>query len=544
MKSRHLKERYFIKEVQKATNSEVVIGYARVSSKEQAVNSQALEQQIKRLEDAGATVIIADVQTGKRDDRPGLTETMKRVRELSTNGVIVTRLDRIGRRVLIIRDNIQIFQETNVNLKVLDQNIDLYSAYGMFMVNLLASLAEMEVEQHSERVRHGKAHRRKQQMACDCIPFGYIANTGRYCLDSTPFLCLLAERPDNYRELSELNDLNLLSGITVAQIARDCIEIFLEAKGVTPAVRVIATKYGIGRSTSKKNGNDKIFHWTASGFKKWLKNPVLRGHTGYNKRAKTPNGKRREIASENWTIVYNTHPYDRVISDDEFANIEEILSFNATRYGYRLYNYNPNDPNSYKEYAYLGGLVYCAECGCKCYSKTRRSKDGRTKYHYFACRYARQGCGNFRGTRKELIEKALINSFLQQSTVLQSATLELSNVLPVQTKPPKVQQLEDRLKCLEAIPDFDPDLELLKQKTRQQIQGELNPFRHNALDTKTAEEIIQAGNNLLIWYTLSTDEKVDVYQKIVQDITVYNGEIRSVVLKTSQNQTVDWQLLS
>lgn len=183
----------------------------------------------------------------------------------------------------------------------------------------------------------------------------------------------------------------------------------------------------------------------------------------------------------------------------------------------------------------MRGLVYCAECGSKCYSKTRESKDRNTKYHYFACRYARQGCSNFRGTRKEVIEKALINSFLQQSTVLQSATPALPSVLPVPAKSAKVQQLEDQLKHLEAISSFDPDLELLKQKTRQQIQEELNPFVHNALDTKTAEEIIQAGNNLLIWYTLSTDEKVDVYQKIVQRITVYNKEVQSVVLKTSQN---------
>jgi hypothetical protein len=97
------------------------------------------------------------------------------------------------------------------------------------------------------------------------------------------------------------------------------------------------------------------------------------------------------------------------------------------------------------------------------------------------------------------------------------------------------------LSKLEAIADFDPDLELLKQKTRQQIQEELNPFAHNVLDTKTAQEIIQAGNNLLIWYTLSTDEKVDVYQKIVQRITVCNSEVKSVVLKASQDSSLALQ---
>ncbi len=535
MKLRDLKERFFIKEIRNVPDSEVVIGYARVSTLDQAVNSNALEQQIKRLETEGATLIIADAQTGKKDDRPGLQETMKRVRELRAIKVIVTRLDRLGRRVLIIRNNVQIFQETNVNLKVLDQEIDLCSSYGMFMVNLLAGLAEMEVDQLSERVKHGKAHRRNQQLACDCVPFGYTTATARYCLDHTPFLCLLSERPENYLELSGLDNLTHLPGTTPAQLARECVEIFLETKGATPAVKAIATKYGIGRSNSKKNGNDKIFHWSPAGLKRWLKNPVLRGHTGYNKRSKGPDGKRKELAPEDWTIVQDTHPYERVISDEESARIEEIFSFNATRYGYALYNYDPNNANSYTEYAYLRGLVYCAECGGKCYSKTRVSKDGSTKYHYFACRYARRGCTNFRGTRKESIEKALINTFLQQSASLQSTTPISPSTRPVLPKSPKLQQLEDRLKHLEAISGFDPDLEMLKKKTRQQIEGELNPFIHNALDTKTAEEIIQAGNNLLIWYTLSTDEKVDVYRKIVQRITVYNKEVKSIVLKTSQN---------
>jgi DNA invertase Pin-like site-specific DNA recombinase len=87
MQRRNLKERYFTKEIRNVSDSETVIGYARVSTLDQAVNSNALEQQIKRLKNAGATLIIADVQTGKRDDRPGLKETMKRVRELYTTAV-------------------------------------------------------------------------------------------------------------------------------------------------------------------------------------------------------------------------------------------------------------------------------------------------------------------------------------------------------------------------------------------------------------------------------------------------------------------------
>ncbi len=94
-----------------------------------------------------------------------------------------------------------------------------------------------------------------------------------------------------------------------------------------------------------------------------------------------------------------------------------------------------------------------------------------------------------------------------------------------------MKQLEARLEALEKIPGFDPDLESLKAKTRQQITEEINPFLSESLASKTAEEIIRAGNNLAIWHTLSNDDKFKIYRKIIQRITIHNGEVKSVVLK-------------
>jgi hypothetical protein len=80
------------------------------------------------------------------------------------------------------------------------------------------------------------------------------------------------------------------------------------------------------------------------------------------------------------------------------------------------------------------------------------------------------------------------------------------------------------------IPNFDPDLEKLKEKTRQQIAEEINPFASGSLLDKTAEELIRAGNNLAIWNTLSNDDKVKIYPKLVGRITIRHGEVESIVL--------------
>lgn len=141
------------------------------------------------------------------------------------------------------------------------------------------------------------------------------------------------------------------------------------------------------------------------------------------------------------------------------------------------------------------------------------------------------GCGNLKSTRKQTIEDVLIKTLVQTSaTIGQESNAQR---LAVPEKSEKLKQLEARLEALEKIPGFDPDLESLKAKTRQQITEEINPFLSESLASKTAEEIIRAGNNLAIWHTLSNDDKFKIYRKIIQRITIHNGEVKSVVLKIS-----------
>jgi hypothetical protein len=105
------------------------------------------------------------------------------------------------------------------------------------MANVLGSLAEWETDLLSERVRHGIQHRRNQKKACESFPWGYQVVSDRYELDHRPLLCLLENRPANYLDLyNEAPE--KLPGLTVKQIARDCIDIFLQGKrGVRRAVR-------------------------------------------------------------------------------------------------------------------------------------------------------------------------------------------------------------------------------------------------------------------------------------------------------------------
>lgn len=166
------------------------IGYARVSTREQADVSNALEQQIERLKAAGAGEIFNDVDSGSKDKRPAFNEVMELVRSHLIDEVVVTRLDRLTRSLPTLRKALDTFRESGVNLRALDDSIDMKTAAGKFHLNMLGALAEMEVDRLSERVRHGWQHLRDRKIAMN-PPFGYAKIDDRHQLNHRPFLCLL-----------------------------------------------------------------------------------------------------------------------------------------------------------------------------------------------------------------------------------------------------------------------------------------------------------------------------------------------------------------
>ena len=69
------------------------------------------------------------------------------------NEIIITELSRWGRNMLEALEKINILKKHNCNLIVLKENIDLQSASGNLLTNILFSLAEWEREQISYRTK-------------------------------------------------------------------------------------------------------------------------------------------------------------------------------------------------------------------------------------------------------------------------------------------------------------------------------------------------------------------------------------------------------
>jgi DNA invertase Pin-like site-specific DNA recombinase len=138
----------------------MLIGYARVSK---ADGSQTTDLQRDALlaEGVEEESIYQDHASGKSDDRPGLTNCLKALRDGDT--LIIWKLDRLGRDLRHLVNTVHDLTEKKIGLKVLTGHgaaIDTTTASGKLVFGIFAALSEFEREMIKERTLAGMASAR------------------------------------------------------------------------------------------------------------------------------------------------------------------------------------------------------------------------------------------------------------------------------------------------------------------------------------------------------------------------------------------------
>ena len=123
-----------------------IVGYARVSTPADVESSQVLEQQVERLKGEGATEIFADIGSSMAEDRSQFNLMMVLIGAGEVQEVIVTRIDRLTRSLPQLGHFITAVENSGVNLRILDQGLDLRTPTGKLMAHLLGTVAEWERE--------------------------------------------------------------------------------------------------------------------------------------------------------------------------------------------------------------------------------------------------------------------------------------------------------------------------------------------------------------------------------------------------------------
>lgn len=125
-----------------------LIGYARVSTDEQATEAQEIE-----LRSAGCAVIVQEHGSGASRARPALSRLLREINAGDT--LVVVRLDRLARSVGHLLEVIEDLTARNAHFRSLRDPIDTSTPQGMFSLQVLGAVAQLERALISERTKAG-----------------------------------------------------------------------------------------------------------------------------------------------------------------------------------------------------------------------------------------------------------------------------------------------------------------------------------------------------------------------------------------------------
>ncbi|RVT80632.1 recombinase family protein [Rhodobacteraceae bacterium CCMM004] len=133
----------------------MIIGYARVST-----DDQSLDSQTDALSTAGAEKIFADRISGSKRSRPELDKMLEQLRHGDV--VTVTKYDRLARSLKDLLEIVETIRERGTGFRSLAEDIDTTTPAGRLVFHVFASIAQFERERISERTREGLASARKR----------------------------------------------------------------------------------------------------------------------------------------------------------------------------------------------------------------------------------------------------------------------------------------------------------------------------------------------------------------------------------------------
>jgi site-specific DNA recombinase len=172
------------------TSGALHVGYARVSTHQQASEGLSLDAQRSRLESAatlrGVTLeIFSDEESGKDTNRPHFLSLLTKVKAGQIASVTVCKLDRLTRSVRDLLDLMTLFEAHGVAFISLAETIDTTTAMGRFFTVVLGAIAELERGLISDRTTAVLRHKRASGLAWNHAPYGFDKSDGRLMLNES-----------------------------------------------------------------------------------------------------------------------------------------------------------------------------------------------------------------------------------------------------------------------------------------------------------------------------------------------------------------------
>ena len=126
----------------------MLVGYARVSTEEQGTDPQ-----LDELRAAGCETVLEEHASGADRSRPVLARLLREIRPGET--LVVVRLDRLARSVSHLLAVIEQLEANGAHFRSLHDPIDTSTPQGMFSLQVLGAVAQLERALIAERTKAG-----------------------------------------------------------------------------------------------------------------------------------------------------------------------------------------------------------------------------------------------------------------------------------------------------------------------------------------------------------------------------------------------------
>lgn len=466
--------------------SRLILGYCRVSSKQQFTDGHALERYIDALVKYGIpqSLIYFDVETGISDTREGFNTVLDLVKANRVRQVVIPNFDRLTRSPLQWEQARELFTKHDVQIKFLeDGDLDLTSPDGLFTGRVKAALAAQVRDRLRSHSIAGHAKHRERKEPYKPI-FGYIKIDG-------------AILPN--QSLYPKSDLSYF------QVARKLIDLFLEYKSLGKTLGNFRQQFYLHPASYGGKIHLKAPSST-TGVKNWLLNAQLRGKLQYLSYGhSTPQ-----------IIIDSIH--QPLIEDSEWLIIQSIFEDNKTR---------KKGVSSDKLKNPLSGVARCRNCGGAMSQKVNYKNKAGEWGRFLTCRNARSRNERCQPIYARTYKLTLDIAEKKVQSALIARSQHIANLVPTE-KPinPKIQELERSIQMLERL--NDPDLYDVIEKKRTQLfllhEGE----KQGAAESTEKVKLLQYMQHPDFWVGMTPYERNLVYRELIEVVWCDRGCVEVV----------------
>ncbi|MBO7672438.1 recombinase family protein [bacterium] len=371
--------------------------YPRVSTQEQAINGNSINEQIERMKNYCIAMgwtsfeIYNDAgYSGANIDRPALQKMIEDIKKGKINKVLVYKLDRLSRSqkdtLFLIED---IFLANGCDFVSMTENFDTSTPLGRAMIGILSVFAQLEREQIKERLKMGKIGRAKKgQTNCgNRPPIGYDYENG-----------------------------NLIVNEYEKMLVQRVFKEYLTGK----------TSYGIAKILNDAGLRHKYGHWLPSTVTYVLRNKTYLG-----------------------LVIYGDNTFQAkfpaLIDEKTFTEVQTLMEKNSL-------NHSKKNMRTGKANSYLGGLIYCGKCGGKYFK--RKIKYNNHEYNYYTCFNKIQSKGaygiNTKCTNKYWKMDELNNIIISEIQKLALDPTYISSIKPVKNENSQIDILEKKISDIDS----------------------------------------------------------------------------------------------